>query len=164
MGEPSPAQRTLEAHCNAVRFLAAVEDGRWVVLTSEWPHLFVRVTGRDLEMSRTFSQDFRLECLGYPDPGPFVERWSFADTAPYGIRPAPPQQGSPGFVDALKDWGDNNQHGGIYRAWQRGAASHNEWANKFPDQAWHCQRDLTFIMEQLYALVSEQAVWLASRA
>jgi hypothetical protein len=141
---------------------AGIEAGRWAVLKFAWPDLYVRVTGRDLESGRTFSHDFHLECEGYPDPGPFVERWAFAEQAGNGCRSAHPAEGSPGFVDALKDWSPGgSQHGGIYRAWQRHAASHSNWAQKRPEEAWHRNRDIVFIMEHLYALVSEQAVWLA---
>jgi hypothetical protein len=63
-----------------------------------------------------FSHDFHLECKGYPEPGPFVERWAFADNAQSGSRPAPPKTGSPGFIDAMKDWDPvPGTHGGIYR-------------------------------------------------
>jgi hypothetical protein len=155
----SPARRTLEAHLETVRFLAGIEDGRWSVLRLEWPNLYVRVTGRDLETGQTLTHDSRLECEAYPDPGPFVERWAFADEPSFGSRPPAPSEGSPGFIDAKKNWGV----GGIYRAWQRTAAGHGDWARKRPDLAWHRQREIVFIMEQLYDLLSEQAVWLASR-
>lgn len=158
-GVSSPAKGMLEAHLGSVRFLGGIDDGRWEILRMAWPDLYVRVTGRDPETNCTFSQDFHLECEGYPDPGPFVERWAYADEASHGIRPPAPTTGAPGFIDALKEWG-----GGIYRAWNRQAASHNAWATKRPDEAWHRQRDIVFIMEKLYALVSEQAVWLATRA
>jgi uncharacterized protein (DUF2235 family) len=68
---------------------------------------------------------------------------------------------------ALAMWRDGvqNQYGGIYRAWQRYGALHNGWAAKRPDEAWRRDRHITFIMEHLYALVSEHASWLArSRA
>jgi hypothetical protein len=103
--------------------------------------------------------DFRLECTGFSDPGPQVDRWSFLDDPTHGSMPSAPTQGSPGFVDAMKHW----DPGGIYRAWSREAAKHNDWAAKRPDEAWHPKREITFIMEQLYALVTEQAVWLATR-
>ncbi len=163
-GIESPTKRTVDAQLQSVRFLAGVEQGRWSVLGFSWPHLYVRVTGRDADGDHPFSQDFHLECEGFPDPGPFVERWAFADTPSFGSRPPKPETGSPGFVDALKDWEPTNGvHGGIYRAWQRHAATHGDWASKRPDEAWRRDRTLTFIMEQLYALVSEQAAWLASR-
>lgn len=154
----SPAQRTLEAQLNSVRFLCGVQDGRWEVLRLAWPYLYVRVTGRDPESGRSFAHDFRLECTGFPDPGPLVERWLYADSPPYGNSPPPPQApGAPGFIEAMK-WTE-----GIYRAWSRNAATHNDWAKKRPDEAWHPRREIVFIMENLYALVTEQAVWLATR-
>lgn len=163
-GGLAPAQQTLEAHLHSVRFLTGVEEGRWSVLLLTWPHLYVRVVGRDPESGRTYGHDFHLQCDGYPEPGPFVERWTYADEAAHGKRPPAPSEGAPGFVDAMKDWGDVPARSGIYRAWQRDAAGHNEWARKRPDEAWHRRRELSYIMEQLYALVSEQAVWLASRS
>jgi hypothetical protein len=165
-GVAAIARQTLEAQLDSVRFVEGVERARWTILRYAWPHLYVRVTAA--ATGTTFSQDFHLECEGYPDPGPFVERWAFADTPTAGERPAlaQPPIGSPGFVDALKDWHEStpSMHGGIYRAWQRGAAVHNGWAAKRPDEAWHRNRNIVFIMEHLYALVSEQAHWLASQA
>jgi hypothetical protein len=111
-----PALRTLEAQLNSVRFLAGVAEGRWTILKSAWPNYYVRVTGKDPDSGRNFSHDFHLECKGYPEPGPFVERWAFADNAQSGSRPAPPKTGSPGFIDAMKDWDPvPGTHGGIYR-------------------------------------------------
>lgn len=159
-----PAKKTLEAQLNSVRFLVGVETGRWELLLLEWPQAYVRVTGRDPDTGRTFAHDFRLECTGFPDPGPFVERWTYADGATHGSRPPAPGLEAPGFIEALKEWGGSGGSGGIYRAWNRGAASHNNWAARRPDEAWHSRREIIFIMEHLYALVTEQAVWLATRS
>ena len=158
-----PAQVILEAHLSSVRFQAGVEDGRWAIHKLAWPHLYICVMGKDFESGRTFSHDFHIECEGYPDPGPFVERWIYSDIPACGVRPPSPTAGSPGFVDAFKDWSPGGDvPGGIYRAWQRHAASHNDWATKNPSEAWRRDRAIVFIMEHLYALLSEQAVWLAS--
>lgn len=160
----APARRTLEAQLASPRVLCGEDKGRWLILKLDWPHLYVRVNGRDAVSGRTFTHDFHLECEGYPDPGPFVERWAFADDASFGSKPPSPAAGSPGFIDALKEWScPGHSSSGIYRAWQRLAASHNDWAKKRPDEAWHRGRDISFILEQLYALLSEQAVWLAAR-
>jgi hypothetical protein len=160
--EITPAQATLSAQMDSIAFVSAVDEGRWQVLALSWPHLYVRVrakAGDDV----TFEHDFHLECTGYPDPGPYVERWAYAGDATHGARPATPNAGAPGFFEAMKEWGSGAE-GGIYRAWNRGAAQHNDWTKKRPDEAWHRGRPITFIMEQLYALVSEQAHWLAARA
>jgi hypothetical protein len=154
----SPARRTLNAQLNSVRFLAGVEAGRWELLLLEWPHVYVRVSGHDPDTGRSFTHDFHFECTGFPDPGPFVERWSYVENATHGTLPPAPSSGAPGFIEAMKEWS-----GGIYRAWNRNAAAHNDWAKKRPDEAWHPRREIVFIMEHLYALVTEQAVWLATR-
>jgi hypothetical protein len=114
-------------------------------------------TGFDSEVPATLG--FQLLCDNFPATGPFVQHWDHARQC----RPAPLTESSPGVVDALKTWSrdDGKGYGGIYRAWQRYAALHNNWASKRPDEAWRRDRHLTFIMEHLYALVSEHASWLA---
>lgn len=154
-------QRTLADHLRSTRFLAGVEEGRWEILLFAFPTLVVRVTGHDLGGTVSASMDFQLVCDDFPAKAPFVQRWDHTT----GQRSPAPTEGPPGVVDALKDWGSNgsNDHGGIYRAWQRHAAVHNDWAAKRPDEAWRRDRPLTFVMEHLYALASEQAAWLACR-
>ena len=156
----SAAQRSLEAQLNSVHFQAGVEEGRWKILRYAFPILEVQVTARDPRGGQTASFEFQLLCDNFPALGPFVQHWDQAA----GQRPTPPTKSSPGVVDALKTWtrdGTRNEYGGIYRAWQRYAALHNGWAQKRPDQAWHRDRDVTFIMESLYALVAEHASWMA---
>src|SRR3546814_7912145 len=97
--------------------------------------------------------DFRLECLGYSAIGPFAETWD--DAA--GVRPPCPGDGAapPSIVDALKQWNENGTgYGGIYRPWQRGAAAHNDWANKRPDLARSEEHtsELQSIMRTSYAV------------
>lgn len=155
-------EATLAAHINSVAFQAGVEEGRWSILLNNFPTLVVRVVGQDFSGAVTTSMDFQLLCDGFPVQPPFVQRWDLAA----GRRPPPlgPNEGPPGVVDALKEWPHQNvAYGGIYRAWQRYAALHNNWAQLRPDEAWRRDRNLSFIMEKLYALVCEQAAWLAVR-
>lgn len=155
----APDEQIFEAQLHSARFVAGIEEGRWIALATKFPDLYVQVTAIEAEADVKVSQDFHLICDGLPMPGPQVERWNFERES----RPAPPSTGSPGWVDALKDWGPGgNVHGGIYRAWSRVAAAHNEWAQKRPDQAWSVNRELAFIMERLHDLVAEQALWVAA--
>ncbi|HWI25768.1 MAG TPA: hypothetical protein VN668_02280 [Stellaceae bacterium] len=163
-GGGSPASLILDRHLHSARFLAGEEEGRWRVLKLVWPHLYVRVAGKDPAGDVTCEHDFHIECTDYPETVPFVERWAYADGESCGSRPSAPVEGAPGFVDALKEWSPGNGvHGGIYRAWQRHAAAHNDWAAKRRDEAWNRDRELSFIMERLYVLLSEQAIWMARR-
>jgi hypothetical protein len=160
--DDSPAARTLVTQLESGRFLSGVDEGRWKVLRLSFPDLYVRVTATDTESQVRVVQDFHLLCDGYPSPGPFVERWDFDK----GVQPPQPSSGhaSPAFVDALKDWGGGpSGHGGIYRGWQRYAATHNDWAAKRPDHAWNSGRDIAFLLERMYEVVAEQAAWLARR-
>lgn len=153
---------TLDAHLQNASFLAGVEEGRWQIRDYTFPLLEVRVLGDDYS-GLTAEMNFQLECAGYPAIGPFVQHWDSVAKQ----RPEPPgaDVSPPSVCDALKTWNENGMgYGGIYRSWQRYAALHNNWAAVRPDLAWHRDRDLTFIMEQLYALVCEQASWLAVRA
>jgi len=154
-----PAQIALDQHRASVRYLAAMEVGRWSEMRYEFPHLYLRVAGRDPATEVEFVSDYHLLCDDYPATGPYVERWD----CDAGVRPPPPTEGAPQFVDALKDWFETpGRHGGVYRAWQRGAANHNAWASKRPDEAWRPDREITFIAEHLYALNTDQACWLAA--
>ncbi|KQV64084.1 hypothetical protein [Caulobacter sp. Root343] len=159
-----PDALTLVGQLNGVAFQAGVEEGRWSVLLYAFPELVVQVIGRDFAGELAVPMTFRLVCDGFPAQPPFVEAWDPVA----GSRPAAPQahEGPPGVVDALKIWNRDNtvEYGGIYRAWQRHAAPHGEWAAKRPDEAWRRDRDITFIMEKLYGLASDQAAWLAVRA
>lgn len=159
-----PDALTLLGQLSGAAFQAGVEEGRWSVLVDAFPVLVVQVVGRDFTGEVAVPMIFRLVCDGFPAQAPFVEAWDPVADA----RPAPPQahEGPPGVVDALKVWNRDNtaEYGGIYRAWQRHAAPHGEWAAKRPDEAWRCDRDITFIMEKLYGLASDQAAWLAVRA
>lgn len=162
-GSAGGDELTLAVHIAGVRFQAGVEEGRWRVLRHAFPELIVEVTGRDFTGEVVAVLVFRMVCDGFPARPVFAERWDSATSS----RPPPPtnEQGPPGVVDAFKDWPSEvtQQYGGIYRAWQRYAAVHNRWAELRPDEAWRRDRDLTFIMEKLYGLASEQAAWLAAR-
>lgn len=154
MADPTtPAERTLDAELASGRFAIGVDQGRWKLLKYTFPDVYVRITAEDGEAAIRFSYDFHLLCDGYPNPGPFVERWDFDQ----GVMPPAPT-GSPAFTDALKEWG-----GGIYRAWQRGAATHNNWSNLRPDEAWNANRHISFIMERLFDVVAEQVSYMARR-
>lgn len=158
----SPPERTLIAQITSVSVTRGIEEGRWLLQRLEFPEMYVRVIATDPETGTNAEADFHLTCDDFPALGPFVERWDFA----CGTRPPPPTvgQASPAYIDALKDWNEQpQQHGGVYRAWQRIASRHNGWGAKRPDEAWHRERHIAFILERLHDLVAEQAVWLAVR-
>jgi hypothetical protein len=157
-----PDALTLQRQMQGVAFQAGIEEGRWSVLLDAFPEMIVQVIGRDFSGQVAAPMTFRLVCDGYPAQALFVEAWDPVAK----IRPPALADGPPGVVDALKHWEQDNSpgtYGGVYRAWQRHASVHGDWANKRPDEAWRRDRDITFIMEKLYGLASDQAAWLALR-
>lgn len=155
----APDERALVGQLQSTRFLAGVDEGRWRIVSLDFPMIVVRINACDLDGVHCVSMEFQLVCDDFPAKAPFVQRWDYVNNS----RPPAPD-GPPGVKDALKDWTHKGKHGGVYRAWQRYASVHNNWAAKRPDEAWRRDRPLVFIMEQLYALVSEQADWLALRS
>lgn len=160
-GNETGDELTLAAHLAGIRFQAGVEEGRWRVLRHAFPELIIEVVGRDLTDEMAVTMAFRLLCDGFPVRPPYAERWG-PDGRPRALQA---DEGPLGVVDAFKEWNAApNIYGGIYRAWQRYAATHNGWTSLRPHEAWHRDRDITFIMENLYGLASEQATWLAARS
>jgi hypothetical protein len=148
-------QAILEAQLRSCRMRMGTVAGKWRIVRYDFPELIVEVTASDPGRNATAASVFRCTCDNFPGQGPFVEVW---DDAIRG-RPAEMNVVSPGVQDAFKKWGPE---GGIYRVWQRGASTHNNWATRRPDEAWHRGRTIVFILEKLYELVAEEAACLAS--
>ena len=131
--------------------------GRSCVTPSQ--SLEVEVTGRDPSAAEPRASNSSCSATIFRRLGPFVQHWDHAAAE----RPPPPDEELAGRGRRAEDLERRqpNEYGGIYRAWQRYAAVHNNWAAKRPDEAWRRDRHITFIMEKLYALVSEHAAWMA---
>lgn len=118
----SPAARTLISHINSVSVQRGIEEGRWQVQRVDYPDVYVRIVATDPETGTQAQAEFHLRCDDFPAQGPFVERWDFEACT----RPSAPVSGqaSAAYVDALKDWGEQqDQHGGIYRGWVKSSRS-----------------------------------------
>lgn len=151
-----PDQALLARDLGAPRVLAGIASGKWKALRYEFPDLIFSV-GAQANTSRSpVVLTFRCRCDGYPGQAPYVEVWDDMTRA----RPASMALTSPGVADALKDWG-HYPDGGIYRPWQRGAATHNNWAVLRPDEAWHSGRTILFVLCKLHELVVEEVACVA---
>ena len=150
-----PDQILLERDLDAPRIIAGSRMGKWQIVRYDFPALIVKITAAAiLRPDVTFT--FRCLCDNYPGLGPYVEVWDDQTRRRPNILPVI----SPGVIDAFKDWGAFPS-GGIYRAWQRGAATHNNWALLRADEAWHRNRSIVFVLEKLHELVVEEATCMA---
>jgi hypothetical protein len=151
-----PDQALLARDLAAPRVVAGIRAGKWRIIRHEFPDLVVSVSADTSEGRPAVCLTFRCQCDGYPGQAPYVELWDDATRT----RPAPPGLTSPGVADALKDWGAYPE-GGVYRAWQRAAATHNGWAALRPDEAWHPGRTILYVLSKLHELAVEEAACVA---
>jgi len=148
----TPAQTAVEADLTSARFRAGLARSHWRVLSSNFPHLVIAVAA--IELDGTSSEyAFQFELTGFPGIAPQVMIWDAAASTqlPANRRP----KGSQRVQEAFKDW--NAPHP-VYRPWERTSGAHGNWAQSFPDLIWHPRRDLTFILEDLHALVTSNAL------
>lgn len=140
----------------SARFRAGVIRGYWRQVSYEFPVLILAVAA--VEPSGSSSEYcFRFELADYPGTAPEVKIWDCAQNTvlPKEKRP----KGSGRVIKAFQVWGANT----VYRPWDRQSAGHNNFARDFPDLAWHPRRDLSFILEDLYGLLTSNAVACGSR-
>lgn len=145
MTEDDISHLAADADLASGRFIAGVARGHWKILEYHFPVLIVAVNsaaagGRDFA--------FRFELTGFKRVAPEAHIWDVAKNQllPPADRPA----FSPSMTDAFKDWGNHT----VYRPWERQALAHGEWARKYPQLAWHPERNLAFALEDLYAILS----------
>jgi hypothetical protein len=147
-----PATEAVLTDLSSPKFRAGVIQNRWRVVSHEQPVLIIAVAGQKAA-GEACEYGFRFELSGFPGSAPEVKMWDINNNCllPAGERPA----WSPRVVEAFKMWGDHNT---VYRPWDRVGGPHNNWNRDHPHLAWHPNRGLTFILEDLHGLVTSGAM------
>jgi hypothetical protein len=142
-----PARTAVTADLASARFRSGVTRKQWRVISHEHPSLIVG------EPDGTASEyAFRFDLTGFPGTAPEVLIWDATVNAHLSANRRP--KGSARVVEAFKDWTVPHP---VYRPWERTSSTHNNFAQTFPELAWHPKRDLAFIMEDLHGLLSSNA-------
>jgi len=146
-----PALSNVATDLASARFRAGIARKHWRVISYEHPILVVGVGAVEPDGAAS-EYAFQFELTGFPGTAPAVLIWDVAANAhlPSKLRP----KGSARVVEAFKDWTAPHP---VYRPWERTSGLHNNFAQTFPDLAWHPKRDLAFIMEDLHGLLSSNA-------
>lgn len=139
------------------RFRVGAASNRWRLVSDNFPMLIFAVAAIEACGARG-EYFFRFELSGFPTTAPEVNIWDPGANARLILAHRP--KGSPRIVEAFKDWGDNT----VYRPWDRKAGAHNNWNATHPTLAWRPDRDLAFILEDLYGLLTSNALASAARA
>lgn len=145
-----PAEAKVADDLTASDFAAGVEGRRWRIVAFAFPRLDFAVSATEPGGARS-EYGFRADLANYPAQAPLVRIWDFAaDTA---LAPASRPKGGPRLQRSFQAW----QMDTVYRAWDRQTGPHNNNRVSSPHLAWHPGRNLSFILEDLHALLNANA-------
>lgn len=138
----------MDADLATPAFLAGVSRGHWRVVDVAFPFLTIAVK-TTLPASPVAEYVFQFELSGFPNTPPQVLMWDLEtnETLVAAKRP----KGSPRINEAFKEWQAPHP---VYRPWERTSGAHGDWATNFPNLAWNASRELTFILDDLHALLT----------
>jgi hypothetical protein len=148
----SPTESAVGADLVSARFLAGAARKQWRVVSYTFPVLIVAVAAVEPD-GRASEYAFRLELTGFPGTAPEAQIWDLAANGHLAANLRP--KGSQRVTEAFKDWTAPHP---VYRPWERTSGQHNNFAQAYPDLAWHPKRDLTFILEELHGLLTANGV------
>ena len=129
--------------------VSGAEQGRWRIIAFTFPVLDFAVSATDANGSAA-EYGFRAELSNYPAQAPHVRIWDHAANTPLPAdkRPIMPLR----YQNTFQQWGEDT----VYRPWERKTGPHVN-AAMFPQLAWHPRRRLSFIFEDLHALLNKHA-------
>lgn len=143
-----PAKAEVEADLDSPRFRIGVVRKQWRVEWFEFPHLLITIAATKPD-GAAGKYSFRFELSRFRGTAPLVQIWDAEKNhlLPEDRRP----KGSERVTQAFKNWQPPDT---IYRPWERSAIAHNNWHVTHPELTWTPSRDLTFVLEDLHALLN----------
>jgi hypothetical protein len=148
IGDPS-ANRVAE-DLNQGDFLNGCDAQRWRIISYAFPVLDFAVSAIEPDGSAS-EYGFRAELSNYPAQAPMVRIWDHAANAPLPVDRRP--KGGTRVQKTFQHWGSDT----VYRPWERMTGPHNNNAHTFPHLAWHPERCLAFIFEDLHGILHSNA-------
>lgn len=148
----SPAERAIGAHLGSARFRTGVDEGRWHLMSLDWPHAVIGIAAAPRQGAPD-EYVLRFELTGYPQPGPTAGLWDISTSSPLssGLRP----KGEWASQVFRADWEGGRA---LYAPWDRVAlGSHPNWASEHPRYAWNARRDLTFYLSNVWEVLNDDA-------
>lgn len=150
----APDEYAVRQHVAAGAFQAGVARGHWRLLDVQWPFVLFAVSAAERPCS---PPEFvlRLEMEGYPHIAPTGSLWDFdqdcslaSERRPNGDRAA----------QLFRTDGWTGGATAMYAPWDRvGLQAHPEWAEAYPLEVWHSDRDITFILANVRQVLTDDA-------
>ena len=131
-------------------FVSGCNAGRWRIISDEFPILDFAITAIEPDVTAS-EYGFRAELSNYPSQAPMVRIWDHEQNAPLAGDRRP--KGSARIRKTFQRWGSDT----VYRPWDRMTGPHGNNAATFPHLAWHPERRLAFIFEDLHGILNSNA-------
>lgn len=157
MTEKKPDEAAVDSDLASARFRAGLARSSWRVASYDFPTLIVAVAAVDPD-GKSSEYAFKFELTGFPAAAPQAMIWDLEANVVLQVSRRP--KGSPRIVMAFQSWGPPDT---VYRPWERTSGAHGDWAQKYPDLAWHPKRDLVFALEDLHGILTSNAIARGSR-
>jgi hypothetical protein len=152
-----PAIARIEADIAEPAFASGLEDGRWRILSFNFPILNFAIAATEPD-GKASEYGFRAELSNFPSAAPHVRIW---DQDANSALPAERRPKGGGRVEkTFQVWSDDT----VYRPWERNTGPHNNIATTLPHLAWRPSCHLSFIFEDLHAILNSNAIASALRA
>lgn len=148
IADPSIAR--LAADLQGGDFLSGCDAGRWRIISFAFPTLDFTISATEPDGTAS-EYGFRAELSRFPGQPPMVRIWDHGRNTPLPGDRRP--KGGQRVQTTFQCWGSDT----VYRPWDRLTGSHNSNAARYPHLAWHPERCLAFIFEDLHAILNSNA-------
>ena len=145
----APDERAFEADVAKPAFRLGQAEGRWRLLKTVWPFVFMSVTAKD---GRAFT--LRFNCAGYPQTPPTAGPWDINRNAVLAIDRWP--RGVSGRVKAVfrPDWKNGTA---LYLPCDRESiAGHPNWRTEMPSKIWRPVDGILQYLELVHELLQSR--------
>ena len=124
--------------------------GRWRIICYQFPILDFAVSATEPDGTAS-EYRFRADLSNYPGQAPMVRIWDHEQNAPLAREKRP--KGGERVQKTFQCWTADT----VYRPWDRMTEPHGNNAVTFPHLAWHSERRLLFIFEDLHGILNSNA-------
>lgn len=145
----APDERAFEADVAKPAFRLGQVEGRWRLLKTAWPFVFISVTAKD---GRRFT--LRFNCAGYPQTPPTAGPWDIDRNAVLAFDRWP--RGLSGRVKAVfrPDWKNGTA---LYLPCDRESiAGHPNWRTEMPSKLWRPTDGILQYLELVHELLQSR--------
>ncbi|VVE22845.1 hypothetical protein PCE31106_03223 [Pandoraea cepalis] len=144
----TPDARAFQADIDRALFQMGVTDGKWRLLTLDWPHAVIEVT------AAVGSFAFRFELSGFPAQPPTAQPWDAALNAPLAHHKWPRSKGGRVKDVFRPDWLGGSA---LYLACDRlTIQGHTNWVTQMPARLWKPDGSIVQFLEELHVLLNSQ--------